>query len=50
MAGIVGAVSLVMSFIGKPAAREADHGAWLTFVGVAFACAWLAAAVHAAGR
>ena len=40
MAGLVGAVALVMSFIGKPA-READHGAFATFIGVAAALAWL---------
>jgi Zn-dependent protease len=48
MAGIVGAVALVMSFVGKPA-RDSDWGAWFTFIGVALACAWLAAAVHTAG-
>jgi Zn-dependent protease len=41
MAGIVGAVALVMAFIGKPA-READHGALAMFIGVAAAHAWLA--------
>ena len=40
MAGLVGAVALVMSFIGKPA-QEADHGAFATFIGVAAALAWL---------
>jgi Zn-dependent protease len=49
IAGLVGAVALVMSFFGKPA-KEADHGAWLTFVLVALACAWLAAATRMVGR
>jgi Zn-dependent protease len=50
MAGLVGAVALVMSFWGKPPAREADHGAWLTFVLVALACAWLGASTGTVGR
>jgi Zn-dependent protease len=49
MAALVGVVALVMSFVGKPA-RDSDWGAWFTFIGVAAACAWLAAAVHMAGR
>ena len=49
LAGVVGAAALVMSFIGKPA-RGSDWGAWLTFAGVAFVCAWLAAPAHVAGR
>lgn len=50
IAGLVGAVALVMSFWGKPPAKEADHGAWLTFVLVALACAWLGASTGNVGR